>query len=262
MNYEKIYYSIINHRKANPVPKDQYKELHHILPRSLGGKNNKDNLVYLTPKEHFICHLLLTKMFNEQEKREKMIKAFFAMKHWKNGYQNRYTPKSINSRIYEKLKKEFAEIQSKKQKGERNSQYGKVWITKDDMSIKINKNSLKEYLERGWIIGRKNKQFSSKMSKAKKIFYKDFKKRNDILFISKKKIKIFLLGNILDVEERHYWLDYMFEGWVMLKKFSKNDRKARIYNLHSKKNITIHEEDLNLFLNSKKWERGIFKKNG
>ncbi|MCS7317742.1 MAG: HNH endonuclease, partial [Candidatus Dojkabacteria bacterium] len=85
MNYERIYHSIINYRKANPIPKDQYKELHHILPRSLGGKNNKDNLVYLTPKEHFICHLLLTKMFNEQEKREKMIKAFFAMKHWKNG---------------------------------------------------------------------------------------------------------------------------------------------------------------------------------
>ena len=37
-------------------------EKHHVIPKSLGGSNEPDNLVKLTPREHFICHLLLTKM--------------------------------------------------------------------------------------------------------------------------------------------------------------------------------------------------------
>lgn len=40
-------------------------ENHHILPKcfKLGGERDKDNLVYLTSKEHYIAHLLLRKMF-------------------------------------------------------------------------------------------------------------------------------------------------------------------------------------------------------
>jgi hypothetical protein len=34
---------------------------HHILPKSMGGTNKKENLILLTPKEHFLCHLLLFK---------------------------------------------------------------------------------------------------------------------------------------------------------------------------------------------------------
>lgn len=34
---------------------------HHIIPKSMGGSNKKENLVLLTPKEHFLCHLLLFK---------------------------------------------------------------------------------------------------------------------------------------------------------------------------------------------------------
>jgi hypothetical protein len=44
-------------RKTAPC----YTERHHIVPKSLGGLNDKSNLVYLTAKEHYIAHLLLTK---------------------------------------------------------------------------------------------------------------------------------------------------------------------------------------------------------
>lgn len=37
-------------------------EKHHVLPRCLGGKDDSDNLVYLTPEEHFLAHQLLIKM--------------------------------------------------------------------------------------------------------------------------------------------------------------------------------------------------------
>ena len=56
--YTRWYYAIIiaaqsqNRKKNNGV----YYENHHILPKSLGGDNSKDNLVNLTAREHFICH--------------------------------------------------------------------------------------------------------------------------------------------------------------------------------------------------------------
>ena len=61
--YTKIYYSLINKRQKDVLDKSKiYCEKHHIIPRSLGGGDNKENLVYLTAREHFIAHRLLTKM--------------------------------------------------------------------------------------------------------------------------------------------------------------------------------------------------------
>lgn len=49
---------------------------HHIVPQCLGGDNTNSNLVLLTPREHYICHLLLTRMVTGHD-RSKMIFAFF-----------------------------------------------------------------------------------------------------------------------------------------------------------------------------------------
>jgi len=38
-------------------------ERHHILPRSLGGQDTLENLIYLIPREHFIAHLILWKCY-------------------------------------------------------------------------------------------------------------------------------------------------------------------------------------------------------
>lgn len=48
-----------------------YSERHHIIPKCMGGGNNKENLVYLSAREHFICHLLLIR-FVEKEYIRKM----------------------------------------------------------------------------------------------------------------------------------------------------------------------------------------------
>lgn len=73
--YTNTYFRIVNHRQNNPVPEGIYSERHHIIPKSLGGSDDPDNLVRLTGKEHYICHLLLTKMV-EGEARAKMIFAW------------------------------------------------------------------------------------------------------------------------------------------------------------------------------------------
>lgn len=66
-----------------------YVERHHIIPKCLGGTDDKDNIVYLTAKEHIICHLLLTKCY-EGEAKKKMCFAFHIM-----------SVKKHNSKYYE-----------------------------------------------------------------------------------------------------------------------------------------------------------------
>jgi hypothetical protein len=110
--YTKLYYQIITptlNRELNT-----YKELHHIIPRSLGGTDDKDNLTYLTAREHFICHWLLVKM-TEGQARSKMIYALQGMRA-QNNSQQRYETK-ITSRVYEHYRIEHARIHSETMKG-------------------------------------------------------------------------------------------------------------------------------------------------
>ncbi len=60
MNYEKIYERIVDRAKVRRL--EGYYEVHHVIPRCMGGDNSKENLVDLTPEEHYLCHLLLVKM--------------------------------------------------------------------------------------------------------------------------------------------------------------------------------------------------------
>jgi hypothetical protein len=80
----------------NRVALTSYTEKHHIVPRSMGGNSSKKNIAVLTPKEHFICHLLLTKMVVGQQQ-FKMIKALTMMIGVKNIGKGRYI---ANSRWY------------------------------------------------------------------------------------------------------------------------------------------------------------------
>lgn len=97
--YTRCYNSIISNAQSRVLSNDVYTERHHIIPKSLGGSNSKNNLVKLTAREHFICHLLLTKMTNGDNKM-KMAKAAF-MFATSSGNQSRY---KINSHWYNSLK--------------------------------------------------------------------------------------------------------------------------------------------------------------
>ena len=87
MNYLKIYESIIQKSvlaKRYRVKKDDknyvYYENHHIIPRCLLGTDKKENLVLLTPKEHYVCHKLLTHIHSNNIS---LIYAFYMMSHFK-----------------------------------------------------------------------------------------------------------------------------------------------------------------------------------
>ena len=104
MDYRKNYNDLINSRKKlNRTKFDKVKyELHHILPRSLGGLDTEENLVLLTFREHFLAHYLLYKIYHNKQ----MISAYFIM-FTKNG-------EIKNSKQYERIRKEYIESISKK----------------------------------------------------------------------------------------------------------------------------------------------------
>jgi hypothetical protein len=98
--YTRAYFSIIRNRQANPVT--GYTENHHIHPECLGGSNEKTNKVKLSAREHYLCHLLLTKMLLGEPKK-RMHYAFYSMRRKKDSME-RYEP---NSHIYEIVRKKI-----------------------------------------------------------------------------------------------------------------------------------------------------------
>jgi hypothetical protein len=119
--YKKWYKNITESAKGRITT--EYTEVHHILPRSLGGSDEVINLTKLTAREHFICHWLLTKIYATGEEHWKMINAFRMMRA-ENPKQQRYNTK-ITSRVYANLKEEYSFLQSEKVKGAGNGFYGK-----------------------------------------------------------------------------------------------------------------------------------------
>ena len=120
--YTKHYNLLIEKAKNRTLPKETYIERHHVIPRSLGGTNDKDNLVRLTAREHYIAHLLLWKMKLPGEANMKMVHAFnqmCIMKPTKNhpGYK-------VSSRLFEKVKLERS-AHLKTIRGEKHHSFGK-----------------------------------------------------------------------------------------------------------------------------------------
>jgi len=59
--YTRTYFSILENRRKLGMP-NCYSESHHIIPKSIGGKDKRTNKTYVSAREHFILHWLLTKM--------------------------------------------------------------------------------------------------------------------------------------------------------------------------------------------------------
>ena len=94
---EHVYNAIIERAKKENRKKGcgVYYERHHILPKSLGGSNDKSNLILLTAKEHYVCHRLLTVMYPTNKK---IAFAFWNMCRCGNDNHQRHIP---SARAYE-----------------------------------------------------------------------------------------------------------------------------------------------------------------
>jgi hypothetical protein len=114
--YSKVYFSTIEKAKQRGWKKAKGRERHHIIPQSLGGTNDNSNLVYLSCREHFLCHWLLVKM-TKGESYHKMIYALMGMRA-ENEHHDRYHT-VFTARVYEKYRIEHAEYHSKLMKSKK-----------------------------------------------------------------------------------------------------------------------------------------------
>lgn len=138
MNYKLIYDQLIDRAKIRVI--EGYTEKHHIVPRCMGGKDNKENLVRLTPEEHYIAHQLLIKIY---PKNKSLINAAAMM-----------TVNRPSNKLYGWLRRKLSETQSKNQLGAGNSQAGTRWIHNSD-ARQSKKIKITDDLPLGWNEGRK-----------------------------------------------------------------------------------------------------------
>jgi hypothetical protein len=75
---------------------DGYAEVHHIVPRSLGGSDDADNLIRLTARQHYIAHWMLARALGGAAAR-----AFFMMSNFGKYGQ-------VNSTTYQIARQEYA----------------------------------------------------------------------------------------------------------------------------------------------------------
>jgi hypothetical protein len=133
MNYLRVYEDLI--AKARNRDIEGYVERHHIIPKCLGGGDEKDNLVSLTPEEHYVAHQLLVKIHKGNLK---LVKAAAMM-----------IPSRKSNKMYGWLRRRLSEAQSKSQSGNNNSQFGTIWCTDGIIEKKI-----KGDIPQGWKLGR------------------------------------------------------------------------------------------------------------
>ena len=84
---------------------DGYCEVHHIVPRSLGGSNDKENLISLTARQHYIAHWILARALGGSAAR-----AFFMMSNF-----GKYG--KVNSTTYAIARKEYSGLVSEQMIG-------------------------------------------------------------------------------------------------------------------------------------------------
>jgi len=141
--YTRWYNNIISAAQTRLFPQCKYTENHHIVPKSLGGNNSKENLIRLTAKEHFICHLLLTKMTTGSD-RSKMANAVWCLTR-KNKKQDRLI--ITNSKTYTYIKELLAETKRQERLGKTHSPETKSKIGtkhKNKIVSELTKQKLRE----------------------------------------------------------------------------------------------------------------------
>jgi len=186
--YKRWHDSIIEKAKNRNLT--GYKEIHHIIPKSLGGTNHQSNLIALTAKEHYIIHMLLP-FFLEGEEKHKMLCAFTFML-GKNKFMER--KHKIHSRLYEKLRTELSnsskgkklsretklklsrahrgkklsaktkmlikfkrkfQVVTKEQRKRYSEIYSNlIWVNKDGLSKRIKPEMKNVFLQKGFVLGR------------------------------------------------------------------------------------------------------------
>ena len=155
MDYQRHYNLLVE--KAQQRTTDLYTERHHIVPRCLGGTDDRDNLVALTPEEHYVAHQLLVKMHPDNRS---LVHAVIMMIPKSNNNKQR------SNKMYGWLRRKYQFV-CKQRVGAKNGSYGKSWFYNPKTSDCI--KCLPEQVPQGYIKGRiYSKETKQRMSQSAK----------------------------------------------------------------------------------------------
>jgi hypothetical protein len=186
LNYQKIYKKLIAKRQKY-VLEENY-EKHHIIPRTIGGDDLESNLVKLTPREHYIAHLLLTKI-HPKEDGLKIAWQLMACT------RDNFSKVKFSSKMYQKLKLEVRKAQSSFMIG----------TTKNKCEWRM-RSALKAK-ER---IGEKHNLWGFKHSKESKLKMSRSRKMGDNHKAKKCELEILNLNTVFECS-------CLKESWILLK---------------------------------------------
>jgi hypothetical protein len=190
--YYTWYYQIIDNARTKNY--DGYSEVHHIVPRSLGGTDDPDNLVRLSFREHFIFHWLLIKFVSDPKDKAKMAYALLRMTSINEALTGK---KIIASWQFEVAKRAAKENTT----GEKHPNYGKKIYNNGTKEIKI---SADKEVPNGFVLGRlpRSEETRNKLSdnmRGKKYYNNGTK---EIMISDEKEIpEGFVRGRLLRSEE-------------------------------------------------------------
>lgn len=173
MDYLRIYNSIVENAKNRVLT--GYTERHHIIPKCVGGNNEFWNLVDLSAREHFICHLLLCEIYPQNKK---LRFALWNMCNVKRKYQQRYV---VGSRMYNFIREEY----SKNIKGKNNPRCGEK--LSEETKNKISKSRKGIYIgEKNPFYGKTHSDETKEKIKSKSSQHKHSEKTKEKMSISRK----------------------------------------------------------------------------
>ena len=115
ITYKEFIDNILSIRGRNGCG-DEYYETHHIIPKCMGGTNDKDNLIDLYAREHYEAHKLLSL---ENPDNKKLAHAWWMMSTVTTSSDKRRI--EITAEEYEEARKSL----SKAMTGKNNPMYGK-----------------------------------------------------------------------------------------------------------------------------------------
>jgi hypothetical protein len=227
MNYKRIYNNLIKTRKNRVLDENEYYEKHHVIPKSLGGSNKKENLVYLTAREHYIAHWLLYKIQTVKVPKYKMACAWFkmCMPNNKNQIERNFTSKQ-----YERAKKIISKETSKRLKGHKTSNKTKRKISKSLKGHQVSDETRKKQS-----ISQKNRTPLSKKSRKKQS--KSLKENHFLKKMSKEDKEEWLNNNL---RGKNHW-NYGNKGYKLSEKH-KNKISDKLKGKNTKEYIIISPE--------------------
>lgn len=124
-----MYEALISRAKSRTL--EGYSERHHVIPKCVGGTDEKANIVRLTAQEHYVAHLLLMKMMPDEPK---LVHAAWTMIR-----RSRFVNGRSGGKAYAWLRVKYAQMMREKMSG-----HTPTSETKAKRSASAKKNTVSE----------------------------------------------------------------------------------------------------------------------